>query len=60
MTDTRLTQTQLDAAVDFAYGGAAYRTARRQQARTISCFFRRLTGQDRAAAPGAGAQPRGA
>jgi len=53
MTDTRLTQTQLDAAVDFAYGGAAYRAARRNQARTIRAFFSRLTGRDAAAPAGA-------
>ncbi len=57
MPDTRLTQTQLDAAVDFAYGGAAYRTARRKQAQTISGFFRRITGRDAAAPAGAPAAP---
>ena len=44
MQDTRLAQDQLDAAVDFAYGGGAYRAGRSAQARTLRCLLRRLVG----------------
>jgi hypothetical protein len=39
--DTRLSTTDLEAAVDFAYGGAAVRAGRTLQARAVANFFRR-------------------
>ena len=41
MHDTRLSPDQLDAAVDFAYGGGAWQAGRRAQARTLRCLLRR-------------------
>ena len=40
MNDTRLTSSQLEAAVDFAYGGGAVRAGRKAQARALSSVFR--------------------
>ena len=40
MNDTRLTNSELEAAVDFAYGGAAQREGRKAQARTLSSIFK--------------------
>ena len=40
MKDTRLSESELDAAVCFAYGGGAYRRARKVQARTLLELFR--------------------
>ena len=41
--DTRLNPAELDAAVDFAYGGAAVRAGRQLQARALGKFFSRMT-----------------
>lgn len=41
--DTRLNPTELEAAVDFAYGGAAVRAGRQLQARAVGNFFSRMT-----------------
>ena len=40
MNHTRLNAAALEAAVDFAYGGAAVREGRKAQARTIAAIFR--------------------
>ena len=37
---TRLSPAALEAAVDFAYGGAAVRAGRKAQARTLASLFR--------------------
>ncbi len=40
MNDTRLNSAALQAAVDFAYGGAAVREGRKAQARALAAIFR--------------------
>ena len=40
MNDTRLSPAALEAAVDFAYGGAAVREGRKAQARALAAIFR--------------------
>ena len=40
--DTRLDPAELEAAVDFAYGGAAVRAGRQLQARAVGNFFTRM------------------
>lgn len=42
MKDTRLSQDELALAVEFAYGGGAFRRVRELQARTLSDIVRRL------------------
>lgn len=43
--DTRLSAADLEAAVDFAYGGAAVRAGRTLQARAVAGFFSRKAKQ---------------
>ena len=40
MNDTRLDSATLQAAVDFAYGGAAVREGRKAQAHALAAIFR--------------------
>ena len=39
INDTRLSDAALEAAVDYAYGGAAVRAGRKAQARTFAAMF---------------------
>ena len=40
LNDTRLSASALEAAVDYAYGGAAVRAGRQAQARALACLWR--------------------
>ena len=41
LNDTRLSASALEAAVDYAYGGAAVRVGRQAQAQALACLLRR-------------------